>query len=222
MGVTAADAAGVGEHRAKLDAQAGEDVGVGGVHALIGFGETGLIDVKRIGVLHDELARPHYAEARADFVAELGLDLIKIGGQIAVAADLVAYQIGDDFLVGRTEAERALVPVLDAQQLGAILLPAPGFLPQVGRLHHRHQDFLCARGVHFLAHDGFHLAQDAQTQRQPTVQSGREFADHAGAQHQLMADDLRFRWSFLERGHEQTACAHRIYPVGGVAKGRLF
>ena len=212
MGVAAADAAGVGQYRAKLHAQAPEDVAVGGVHALIGCGEAGLVDVERIGVLHEEFARAHHAEAGSDFVAELGLDLVEVGGQIAVAANLVAHQVGNDFLVGRAEAERPLVPVLEAQQLRAVLFPASRFLPEVGRLDHGHQHLLGARRVHLLAHDGLHLAQHAQAQRQPTVKAGRELADHAGAQHQLMTDDFRFCRSFLERGHEQAAGAHRTHP----------
>jgi hypothetical protein len=52
--------------------------------------------------------------------------------------------------------------ILDAQQLGAHLLETAGFLPQLGRLDHGHGQFDRAGAVHFLAHDGFDLADHAQ------------------------------------------------------------
>jgi hypothetical protein len=55
--------------------------------------------------------------------------------------------------------------VLHAQQFGAHLVPAAGFLPQFGRLHDRHQQLDGAGAVHFLAHDGFDLANHAQAHR---------------------------------------------------------
>ena len=76
----------------------------------------------------------HHAETRADLVAELGLDLVEVHRQLAVALQLAARDVGDDFLVRRPGDEIALVPVLDAQQLRAVLGPAAGFLPELGRL----------------------------------------------------------------------------------------
>jgi hypothetical protein len=64
-----------------------------------------------VGVLHEELARPHDPEARPDLVAELGLDLIEVGRELLVAPYLAAHQIGDHLLVGGAEAELALVAV---------------------------------------------------------------------------------------------------------------
>jgi hypothetical protein len=45
--------------------------------------------VERIGVLHQEFARAHHAEARADLVAELGLDLVEVDRQLLVAGQLL-------------------------------------------------------------------------------------------------------------------------------------
>ena len=78
-----------------------------------------------VGVLHQKLAATHQAKARADLVAELGLDLVQVDRQLFVAVQLVACQVGDHFFMGRTDAELAAVAILDAQQLGAILLPTP-------------------------------------------------------------------------------------------------
>ncbi len=92
--------------------------------------------------------------------------------------------------MGGAEAEVPLVAVLEAQQLRSVLLPAAGLLPQLRRLHRRHQHLQGAGAVHLLAHDALDLAQHPQPQRQPGVESGGELADHARAQHQLVADHL--------------------------------
>ena len=57
-------------------------------------------------------------------------------------------------------------------------------------------------------HDLLDLAQHAQTQRQPGVDAGGLLLDHAGAQHQLVRDDLRVRRRFLQRGQEIARQAH--------------
>jgi hypothetical protein len=64
--------------------------------------------------------------------------------------------------------------VLDAQQLGAHLLETAGFLPQLGRLDHRHGQFDGAGAVHFLAHDGFDLADHAQAHGHMVVDAGTQ------------------------------------------------
>ena len=67
---------GVRRDRAKSETEPIEDPGVASVHFPVGFLETRLVRVERIGVLHHELARAHDAETRPDFVAEFGLDLV--------------------------------------------------------------------------------------------------------------------------------------------------
>jgi len=62
-------------------------------------------------------------------------------------------------------AEVALVAILQAQQFRAVLLPAPGFLPEFRRLYGRHQQFQRTGAVHLLAHDVLDPAQHAQAQR---------------------------------------------------------
>src|SRR5690606_32106924 len=208
VGKAAADAAGVRQHGAEVEPQAGEDVAVGAVHEIVGLLQALLGEVEGVGILHDEFPRPHHAEAGADLVAELGLDLVEVGGQLLVAADLAADEVGDHFLVGGAEAEVTLVAVVDAQQFRPVLLPATGFDPEVGGLHHRHQDLLGAGLVHLLAHDVFHLAQHPEPQGQPGVEARRQFADHAGAEHQLVADHFGVRRGFLLGGDQESAGAH--------------
>ena len=90
VGVAATDGTGVGLHRTEVQAQAGEDVGVRQVHAVVGFLQGSLVGMEGVGVLHDELAAAHQAEARTDLVTELGLDLVHVQRQLLVAGQLVA------------------------------------------------------------------------------------------------------------------------------------
>ena len=190
LGGAAADAARVGAHGAEAQLHAREDPRVRVVHGLVALLERGGVEVEGVGVLHRELARPHHAEARPDLVAELGLDLVEIDRQLPIALQLASREVGDHFLVRRAVAVRPVVPVVHAQQLRPELLPAARFLPELGRLHRRHQQLDRPGAVHFLADDGLDLAQHAQAQRQPRVQAGGETADQAGAQHQLVAHHL--------------------------------
>ena len=206
----AADGAGIRRHGAEFQPQAGENARVGFVHHFIGLFQRGAVGVEGVGILHHELARAHHAEARADLVAELGLDLVEVDRQLAVALDLAPRHVGDDFLVGRAEAELALVAVLDFQHLRAEHVPAPGFLPQFGGDHGRHQQLDGAAPVHFLAHDVFHLAQHFQAQRHPAVKAAAQALDQAGAQHQLVADQFGFGGCFLEGGEKKLGYAHGI------------
>ena len=122
--------------------------------------------------------------------------------------NFAADQIGHHLLVGRAEAELAVVAIHEPGQVAPVLAPAPGLHPQLGRLHHRHLDLLGAGSVEFLPHDRLHLAQGLQAHRQPRVDARRHAPDEAGAQHQLVAGDLRVGGGFAQGGKEQGAGSH--------------
>ena len=105
----AADGAGMGLDRPEFEADAGEDARIGLEHLLIGLLQRCLVQMKRVGIFHQKLARAHDTEAWAHLIAELGLDLIEVRGQLPIAADLAPDEVGDDLLMGRAEAE---VPVM--------------------------------------------------------------------------------------------------------------
>jgi len=203
-----ADRAGVGRHGTEFQAEAGEDAAVGRVHVAVFALQILEGAVEGVTVLHQELATAHDAEARADFVAELALDLVEVDWQLAVALDVASYDIGDDFLVRRADHEVPLVAVLEAQQLRSIAGAAPGFFPQLERLDRGHQQLQGASGIHFLAHDVLDLAQHAQTQRHPSVDAGGCPFDVAGPQHQFLADDFGIGRGFLESGEKELRGAH--------------
>ena len=180
-------------------------------HVLVAHFGGGLVAVKAVGVLHDELAPAHQAKARTAFVAEFGLDLVHVFWQLLVTADILAHHVGDDFLAGRLDHEVAAVPVLDAQHLRAHLVKAAGFLPEFGGLDHWHGHFDGASAVHFFAHDGLDLADDAQAHRHVVVDTGAQFFDQAGAHHQLMADDFGVSGGFLEGGNKELGGFHGLF-----------
>ena len=135
-------------------------------------------------------SRAHQPEARPDLVAELGLDLVEVHRQLLVTGDVALGEIGDDFFMGRAEAVLAAEPVVHLQHQVAHGLPAAAFAPKLRGLDRRHEHFQGAGRIHLLADDVLHLAQYAHAQGRPRVEAGGEPADHAGAQHQLMRDDL--------------------------------
>ncbi len=76
----AADGAGIGLDDAEHQPGAGENARVGLVHGVVAALVRVTIQVERVSVLHDELARTHDTETGPNLVAELGLYLVEIGG----------------------------------------------------------------------------------------------------------------------------------------------
>ncbi len=209
----AADRAGVGLDRAEPEPEAREDPRVGVVHRLVALHQRVAIDVERVGVLHQELAPAHHAEPRPDLVAELDLDLVEVHRQLPVAADVLAHDVGDHFLVRRAEQEVALVAVVDLEELRAELVPAARLLPQLRGHHVRHVDLHRPRTVHFLADDRLDLAQRDEAERHPRIDAGRDLLDHARAEHELLARDFRLGGGFLQRGEIEPRNVHRYRGV---------
>jgi len=59
--------------------------------------------------------------------------------------------------MGRTEAEISLVAIAHPQQLGPVLEPPPGLLPQLCRLDRGHDQLGGPGPFHLLADDGLEL-----------------------------------------------------------------
>jgi hypothetical protein len=210
VGKVAADRAGLGAHRDRLQAHATEGAQVGDEHLVVGMAGGGLVHVEGIGVLHQELAPAHHAEAGALLVPELPLDVVEVLGQVLVAAHVRAEDLGDHLLVGRAIEQLALVPVGDAQHLRAIGVVPSGLPPQVGQLQrgHEHGDGPCPR--HLLVHNLLDLLEHAVAQRQPGIDAGRLLADHAGPEHVAVRDDLGLGRGFLEDRQEEARQAHTV------------
>lgn len=198
----AADRAALGFDRQVFETAAGEDAAVRAVHRLIGLVQRFERRVKAVGVLHQELAGAEDSEPRTLFVAEFRLNLKQVQRQLAVAADELRDEIGDDFFVRRAEGEVGLA-------VASALLPieqdvAEGFLAtgadeEVDRLQRGHVDFDGPGGFHLLADNGFGFSQSLPAQRQVGVAAGHELPDQSGSQHELVAGDFRVRRNFLHR-----------------------
>ncbi len=219
MRAATADRTVVRGHGAEIQTKAREDPHVRVVHLAIRLAQAFRVFVERVRVFHDELASAHHAETRTDFVAELRLDLIEVHRQLAIALDLASRDVRDHFFVGRSDHEIGLLAILEAQQFGAVFFPTARFLPQLGRLHCRHQQFDRTCPVHFFAHDGFHLADRTQADRQVVIDAAGDAADHAGAHHELVADDLGVGRRFFQRADKETGSFHSDFPKAAAPEG---
>jgi hypothetical protein len=169
-----------------------------------------LRQVEIVAVLHVELAPPHHAEARADLVAELPLDLVHRQRQVLVGRHMRAEDVGDQLLRRGREQHVAVVPVLDPQHLRPVGVVPPALAPEVGGLDRRHQHRQVPRARLFLVDDLLDVLQDLEAQRQPRIDPGARLLDHARTQHQPVAHDLRLGGGFLQNRQEVTGQAHRV------------
>src|SRR5688500_9180678 len=99
-----------------METKARKNALISGIHLIVGLLQRGLIDMKRIGIFHDEFTRSHHAKAWTAFVAKFGLDLVDIYRQLFVTVELIAHKIGDIFFMGRSKAEVPLVAILETLQ----------------------------------------------------------------------------------------------------------
>ena len=208
MTLRSADRSGVCSDGTECQPEPGKDLHVRGEHDLVAFLGASHVAIERVRVLHGELAPSHHAEPRTPFIAEFRLDVVEVDRQLAPAMDLVAGDVRDDFFGGRLQNEVAAMPVLHAQQFGAVVIPAAGFDPQLSGLDHGHQQLECACCVHFFAHDSLDLSDDAQPQRHVVVDAPGELADHSRPGHQLVAGDIGVVGCFFESADVESGCAH--------------
>src|SRR3989339_1160017 len=144
---------GIGILDAIVQAHPVKNAAVGGAHIFIFFVKRRFRSMKRIGVFHNKFPAPHDAEARADLVAEFGLDLEKGDRELLVRLDRVAGKGGNDFFVGRAEAEFVFVAVGNPEKFLAVFSPAPRFFPDLFWKEGRHEDFLRAGIEHLFTDD---------------------------------------------------------------------
>ena len=204
-----ANGTGIGRYCTVGQAEAVKNPAVGLGHDLVAGLCSRLIPIEAVGVFHRELSSTHQAKARTALVTKFGLDLVEIARQLFVAAQFLACDVSDHFLAGGLDHVVTAMAVLDAQQFGAHGVKAPGFLPELGRLHHGHGQFHRPSAVHFLAHDGFYLLYHAQAHGHVGIDPSCELLDHSGAHHELVADHLGIGGGFLEGGNEELGGFHR-------------
>ena len=209
----ATDRPGIGLHRDRLETHPGEGPQISYKHLVVGPFGADRVEVEAVGVLHQEFAATHHAKAWPHLVPEFPLDVVKEFGQIAVALYRGANNLGDLLLVGRAVQHLTVVPVADAQHFLAVIVVAAALAPQLCRLDRRHQDLQRAGAVLLLAHDLLDLRQDTQPERQPGIDPGARLADHPGAQHQPMRDDLRLARVLSQQRQEVFGKTHQLTPA---------
>ena len=206
--VRAAHDASVGLHGDGPQAAARKNPRVGVVHPLVtGVGRL-VVGVEAVRVLHDEFLGAHEAEARADFVTELGLNLVKIDRQLAVRVELIGDEGGDDLLMRRAEHPLLTGAILHVKKhvLRRLEPAAPG--PDGGRLERRHEHLQRPGAIHLLADDGLDFLERPQAKRQERVKPAGEFSHQAGTQQQLVGNDLRLGGRLLQRRDKCLGPAH--------------
>ncbi len=204
----AADRTCVGTHGNSAQAETFERAQVSHEHLVIGMDRVFLGQVKGIGVLHQEFARAHRAEAWTHLVAELQLNMIEVQRQVLVGLHIGTEDVGDHLLIGGAVEHLTILAVLDAQHLLTVVVVTAAFLPEFRGLQGRHQKLDGAGAVLLLADNLVDLVQHTLAQRQPGINASRLLPDHAGAQHETVRNDFRFLGVFLQDGHEITAETH--------------
>ena len=198
-----AHGAGRGSNRNHLEAQALEDLqvraAVGGVAGV----QSGVVDVEGVGILHDEFAAAQQACPGACLVAVLVLDLVDAQRQVLVRGVQVLDQQGEHFLVRGGQEVVVALAVLEPEDALAVFGPAVRGLVGLLGQQRREVDFLGPDGGHFLADDLLHLAQHAQSQRQPGVDARGGPADVAGADQEPVAGHLGVGGIFAQGAQEQ-------------------
>jgi len=184
--------------RNRLDAQTPEEACVGLLHREVAAHRALVAGVERVGVHHDELARPHKSIAGADLVPKLGSDLIKVLGQVPVAGDLRLHQRGDDLLVGRTENNLRLrlratagARAVGAEHDLARRSPAGALRPEIGGVQMRHPQLNRAGAIHLLTTELGNLVHRTQAQREVGVKAAPQPAHQPSADKQAVRGDLR-------------------------------
>ena len=145
------------DHHA-VDAAARVDAVVGADVQPVALLQRLVAHVEAVGVLHDELARAQDAALGPRLVALLGLEVVPHLRELLVAVDLPRGEPGDDLFVRHGQRHVGALAVLEAEHLAADGVPAAALLPDLRRLHDRHEHLLAADGVHLLADDLLDLA----------------------------------------------------------------
>ena len=187
MGSIAANGAGVCFNRSVVEPAAVKDAGVGIIHLLIGLIKARFIRIEGIGILHDEFAASHEAEAGPLFITELALDLIKARRQLTVGMELILNEGGNHFFMRWAQAEFSAVAIPHTEHFRPIDIPTAAFLPPLGGLYNRHHDFLRIDGVHFLPDDAFNLLDAFPRQWKVGIKPASNLTDIASTQHQFVA-----------------------------------
>lgn len=101
--------------------------------SVVGRLQPGGVDVKGVGVLHDELPSAQDAGPRPRLVAVLGLDLVQREREVLVGAVLALHGQGEQLFVGGAQQVVVAAAVLEPKHAVAVLGPPVGRLVRCPR-----------------------------------------------------------------------------------------
>src|SRR5882724_7756221 len=175
---------------------------IGCVVLLVGYVQTGGVDIKGVRILHGELAHADQSGFGALFVAKLVLNLIPDLRKLLIAAQLFAGNLRHDLFMGHTQAQVASATVLETEHVVAHDLPAAARLPEFARMQRRKKKFLPDL-VHLIANN-INDAQDrALAQKQVGIETCRELANVTAADQEFMAGDFSVGRGLTQSGDKQ-------------------
>ncbi len=173
---------------AVIQTQAVKNAAVGVIHFRIAGIQSLLVDVKGIGVLHDEFTDPDQAEPRSGFVPVFVLDLVQVVGKVLVAAPIHGCSHREQFFMGRSQGVGFAIPVFQGEHVVPEGFPAAGLDIDFFRDNGRHQKFLGTFGIHFLADDFLDVFQDLLAHGHDHVNAVGDLFDHSSPDQQIAGD----------------------------------
>jgi hypothetical protein len=180
----------------------GEDPLVGRAHIGVDRLEFRVGERERIRVLHQELAAAQQPGTGTGLVPIFRLDLEQQQRKVPIRTRHVLHQQGEHLFVGGRQQVVGAAPVLQREDVVAVLGPAVAHLVRLAGQQRRERDLLPADRGHLGPHQRGHPVEDQLAEREPGVAAGGGAPDEPGAQQQPMARHLRVR-RLLTQGLEQ-------------------
>lgn len=144
------------------------------------------VDGETVEVFHEEFAGAKDAGFGAEFVAEFGLELIGVDGEVFITVNVVTHEGGQGLFVSGGEAEFATgMEGSFEPDVHDLVVPATGFLPGVGILEGGEEEFGATDVIDFFADDVFNVFEDAKAEGEKGVNAGDLFVDVASAEEKL-------------------------------------
>src|SRR6266852_4061179 len=150
---------------------------------------SGVVDVERVRILHDELAHPQQSRLRTRLVAKLRLNLIPDLRKLLVAPQLLARNVGHDLFMRHAQTQVSALAVFQAKHVVAHDRPAPTLLPKIARMQRRQIELL-PNLVHLLADDPHDLVDGAIPKKEKRVNASAQLTDVSRADQQLVTGNL--------------------------------
>jgi hypothetical protein len=113
------------------------------------------------------------------------------------------HEQGEHLLVRGRQQVVGVAPVLEGEEIVAVLRPAAADVERLARQQGREQHLLGAGRDHLLADDAGHVVEHQLAQRQPGVTARCGAADVAGAEQQPVTRHLRLGRLLAQRLEQQ-------------------